>query len=459
MSDKIVAHQNMMTETPMGRLLFKMSWPAMISMLIQACYNIVDTIFVSMIGEEAVAAVSYIFPISFLMIAFGVGTGVGINSLISRRLGAMRIEEANLAAENGYFLAIINWIIFAIVGVFFADNFMEAFTQTEYIVENGAVYLSITTIGSIFIMIQVTNEKIMQATGNMVIPMLCSLSGAIVNIFLDPMFIFGIGPFPELGVTGAAVATVIGQAIAFTIGSIYVAKADHAVKISFKKFRPDFKIIKDIYAVGAPAIVMQAIGSVMILGLNGIIGGISETGVAVFGVYQRLQSFVFMPCFGLTQGLMPIMGFSYGAKNKKRFMEAYTKGLVVAMLIMAVGCVIFQLFAHQLLSIFNATENMYKIGESALKIISLCFIPAAYGITTSTSFQATGHGFISMMASLIRQLVGILPLAFVLTKMFGITGAWMAFPLAEILGLIFLVTMFTWHYKKEIKTLGEPSID
>lgn len=455
MSDKITAHQNLMSDTPMGRLLFKMSWPAILSMMIQACYNIVDTIFVSQVGEQAVAAVTYIFPVQLLMISFGVGTGVGINSLISRRLGARRTDEANSAAVNGYFLAVINWLLFTVFGLFFARQFMEVFTDTEFIIENGIVYLQIITIGCAFVMIQVTNEKIMQATGNMVIPMLCSLTGAVINIVLDPMFIFGYFFFPEMGVAGAAIATVIGQMAGFIIGSLYVAVTEHAVKISFRGFRPDLHIIKEIYAVGAPAIIMQAIGSVMNLGMNAIVGGISESAIAVLGVYQRLQSFAFMPCFGLTQGMLPVLGFSFGAKNKKRFIEAYKRGLIVAMSIMIGCCIVFQVFPHQLLSIFNASENMYSIGISALRIISICFIPAAYGITTSTTFQATGHGVISMIASLIRQLFGILPIAYLLSKTIGITGAWMAFPLAEILGTIFLVSAFLWHYKREIANLGQ----
>lgn len=453
MSDKITAHQNLMSDTPMGKLLFKMSWPAILSMLIQACYNIVDTIFVSQVGEQAVAAVTYIFPIQLLMISFGVGTGVGINSLISRRLGAKRTDEANSAAVNGYFLAVINWLLFAVFGLFFARQFMEAFTDTEFIIENGIVYLQIITIGCVFVMVQVTNEKIMQATGNMVIPMLCSLTGAVINIVLDPMFIFGYSFFPEMGVAGAAVATVAGQMVGCVIGSLYVAVTEHAVKISFRGFRPNMHILKDIYAVGAPAIIMQAIGSVMNLGMNAIVSGVSESAIAVLGIYQRLQSFALMPCFGLTQGMLPVLGFNYGARNKKRFIEAYKKGLVVAMSIMVGCCIVFQIFPHQLLSIFNASENMYSIGISALRIISICFIPAAYGITTSTTFQATGHGVISMIASLIRQLFGILPIAYFLTKFIGITGAWMSFPLAEILGTIFLVSAYIWHYKRELKNL------
>ena len=455
MSDKITAHQNLMLDTPIGRLLFKMSWPAILSMLIQACYNIVDTIFVAYVGEQAVAAVTYIFPINMLQIAVGVGTGVGINSLISRRLGAKRLEEANLAASNGYFLAVCSWAAFAIFGIFFAGAFMNTMTETPYILENGSIYLRITCICSFFILVQVTNEKIMQATGNMVVPMLCSLIGAITNIALDPLFIFGIGPFPEMGVTGAAVATVIGQCVSFIIGSIYVFKNDHAVKISFKGFKPNGSIIKDIYAVGAPAMIMQAIGSVMGFGMNLIVGNISETGVAVLGIYQRLQSFVFMPCFGLTQGLLPILGFSFGAKNKKRFMSAYKRALTVALIIMGVGFICFQLFAHQLLQIFNATDEMYEIGVGALRIISICFIPAAYGIATSTTFQATGHGVLSMIASIIRQLAGILPIAFILSKFMGLTGAWLGFPLAEILGTAYIIGAYIWHYKKEIRDLDK----
>ena len=454
MTEEVKLTENKMGVMPIGKLLLNMSWPAILSMLIQALYNIVDTIFVSFIGEQAIAAVTYIFPVNMLMIAFSVGTGVGINSLIARRLGAKRFDEADDAASHGFILSFFNWAVFAVFGLFFATIFMEAFTQTPYIVENGAMYLKVTTIGSLFLMVQVTNEKILQSTGNMIMPMICSLAGAVTNVILDPCFIFGIWIFPEMGVTGAAVATVIGQAVSMTLGLFLLFGHDHAVTIKFRGFKFKGEVIRDIYAVGLPAIIMQAIGSVMLFGLNAILGAISETGVAVLGVYQRLQSFVFMPVFGLTQGALPILGYNFGARDRDRFMHAYKLALRVALIIMGAGLLCFQLFPDILLSIFNATDQMYDIGDKALRIISICFLPAAYGITTSTVFQATGHGVLSLWSSLIRQLVGALPVAIVLSKIMGLTGVWLAFPLAEVLGTGYVICAFIWLYKREIKTMG-----
>ncbi len=453
MSEKL--HENKMGTMPIGKLLISMSWPAMLSMLIQAFYNIVDSMFVSMIGEQALAAVTYIFPIQMLIIAVGVGTGVGINSLISRRLGAKKFDEANKAATHGYLLSFFSWAVFALFGLFCSDAFMKIFTDTPYIQESGASYMRIILICSMFVFVQITTEKILQATGNMLFPMLCSLSGAITNIVLDPLFIFGIGPFPEMGVTGAAVATVIGQIVSFCLGQYLLFAKKHPVHVNLKSIKIEKNIIRDIYSVGAPAIVMQALASVLQLGLNGILGGLSETAVAVNGVYGRVQSFIFMPVFGLNQGVMPIMGYNYGARNKKRLMHAYKLAFKIAFSIMFVGLVLFQLFPEFFLSIFNASENMYAIGVPAFRIISICFIPASFGIITSSLFQATGHGVMSLWMSLIRQMIGILPLAIILGKMFGLPHVWASFPLAEILGVGFAAIALKHVYTKEIKRLDE----
>ncbi len=447
--------ENKMGTMPIGKLLITMSWPAMLSMMIQALYNVVDSMFVSMLGEQALAAVTYIFPIQMLMIAVGVGTGVGINSLISRRLGAHRFEEADKAASHGYRLAFFSWAFFAVIGLFFSNIFMNLFTDTEYIAQSGAVYMRIICTCSLFVMIQMTTEKILQATGNMLFPMMCSIAGAVTNIVLDPLFIFGIGPFPEWGVAGAAVATVIGQIVSFTLGQYLLFAKKHQVHVKIKGFKMEKQIFKDIYAVGAPAIVMQALASVLQLGLNGILGGLSETAVAVNGVYGRVQSFIFMPVFGLNQGVMPIMGFNYGARNKERLMHAYKLAFKIAFTIMLIGLIAFQLFPEVFLSIFNASENMYAIGVPAFRIISICFIPASFGIITSSLFQATGHGVLSLWASLIRQMIGILPLAFVLAYLFGLPAVWAAFPLAEILGTIFIASALAYVYKKDIKKLDK----
>lgn len=449
--------ENKLAVMPIGRLIVNMSWPAVISMLLQALYNVVDSFFVSRVGEAALTAVTYIFPIQMVMIAVAVGTGVGINSLISRRLGAGRQEEADLAASHGYRLAFFSWSIFFLFGIFLSHPMMNLITDTEYIVKEGTIYLSIVTIGSLFLFVQISTEKILQATGNMVLPMLCSVIGAITNIVLDPILIFGLGPFPEMGIKGAAIATVFGQFLSMCLGQYILFAKDHKVNVRFKGWKWQPNIAKDIYAVGFPAILMQCIASVLQFGMNMILNSFTETAVAVMGVYGRMQSFVFMPVFGINQGVLPILGFNYGARNKKRLLDTYKKGFLFAFIIMATGLLVFQIFPHELLSIFNASgsSEMYDIGVPALRLISLCFIPASYGIMTSSVFQATGHGFLSLWSSLIRQLIGVLPIAFLFGKFFGLNYVWLGFPLAEIMGTAYLIIAFTRLYKKELKHLGE----
>ena len=447
--------ENKMGVMPVGRLIINMSWPAILSMLVQAMYNVVDSFFVSRIGETALAAVTYVFPIQMLIIAFAVGTGVGINSLISRRLGAKKFEEADLAASHGYRLAFFNWGFFFLVGLFLSKPVLSAMTDTPYIVSEGSKYLMIVLMGSLFIFVQITTEKILQATGNMVLPMLCTITGAVTNVILDPLLIFGLGPFPEMGITGAAIATVFGQLFSMILGQLILFKHNHLIHVRLRGWKWDSRMVKDIYAVGAPAIMMQCIASVTQFGMNMILSSFTETAVAVMGVYMRLQSFIFMPVFGLNQGVLPVLGYNYGAKNRVRFMDAYKKGLLIAFSIMTLGLLVFQLFPHQLITVFNAhgNQDLYDIGIPAFRALSLCFLPAAYGIMTSATFQATGHGFLSLWSSLIRQLIGVLPAAFLLGKFVGLNAVWFSFPLAEILGTAYLVITFIILYKREIKTL------
>ncbi len=447
--------ENKMGTMPVGKLIVTMSWPAVLSMLIQALYNIVDSIFVSMISEQALAAVTYIFPVQMLLVAVGVGTGVGINSLISRRLGAQRFEEANMAASHGYRLSFFNWMGFALVGIFLSNIFMNFFSSTAYVVESGAMYMRIVTIGSLFVLVQVSTEKILQATGNMLFPMICSIAGAVINIVLDPVLIFGLGPFPKMDVAGAALATIIGQLVSMILGQYLLFKKDHQVTVKVRGFKMDSRIIRDIYAVGLPAILMQAMMSILQFGLNAILGGLSETAVAVNGVYGRIQSFIFMPVFGLNQGTLPIMGYNYGARDKGRLMKAFKIGFLIAFVIMSIGLILFQLFPRQFLSMFNASEGMYEIGVSAFRTISICFLPASFGILASSFFQATGHGVLSLWGSLIRQMIGILPLAFILSKIGGLDLVWFSFPLAEILGFLYCVIAMRHIYKKDIAKLDQ----
>ena len=445
---------NKMGTMPVNKLLFNMAWPAILSMTINSLYNIVDSIFVAQVSEDALTAVSIVTPVQMLIIALSVGSGVGINSLIARRLGAQRQEEADKAASTGLRIGIINYLIFLFIGIFVTGPFVAGYAEPgTYIYEAGCQYLSIVCIGSVFIHIQVVIEKILQSTGNMVGPMACSLTGAVVNIALDPVLIFGWFGLPELGVAGAAVATVIGQLAGLMVGVTILVRGEHLVNIQIKGFKIDWKVVADIYKVGLPSIVMQSIASVMTIGYNAILVGYSTTAVAVLGIYFKIQSFVFMPVFGLNQGAMPIMGYNYGARDRKRLMDTYKAAMVFAVAVMAAGLLLFQTVPNHLLGMFDASPEMLEIGVPALRIISICFLPAAFGIITGTLFQATGHGIYSLLVSIIRQLLGILPLAFILIRIGGVTLSWASFPLAEVLGLTYSAIMLRRLYNKEIKTL------
>ena len=447
--------ENKMGYMPIRPLMISMSLPAIISMTINALYNIVDSYFVARISEDALTAVSIIMPLQMMIIAVGVGTGVGINSLISRRLGAGRQEDADKAATTGILLGVCNWLVFMLVGLLLPGAFVSAYAKPgTYIYEAATQYLMIVFCGSFFIFVQVNLEKILQATGNMKAPMICSMSGAITNVILDPIMIFGLLGFPKLGVVGAAIATVIGQVVGFTIGvCILFGGKNHLVNIRFKGFRPEKRIIKEIYQVALPSIIMQSIASVMNVLYNMILVAYSTTAVAVLGVYFKIQSFVFMPVFGLNQGVLPIIGFNYGARNKERVKEARKEGIRLALFFMVIGLILFQTIPDKLLLIFDASPKMLEYGVPALRIISLNFIPAAFGIMNGTVFQATGHGVYSLICSFIRQLVGIVPFAYLLAKIGGVTLSWFSFPIGEVLGLIYSFAMLNKLMKNEIDTL------
>ena len=439
---------NIMQSETIPRLLFKMSFPMMLSMLIQALYNVVDSIFVAMVSETALTAVSLAFPLQNLLISAAVGTGVGINSLLSRRLGEGKHEEANHVASTSLFLAFAMWVLFVLIGVFLTKPFLALFTKDTELLKLSKSYSRICLIVSFGCIFSVTIEKLIQATGNSVQPMTMQLTGAITNIILDPVFIFVFG----LGVNGAAIATVIGQIASMLLAIIFFKKNEY-ISIKFKDIKPNARIIKDIFQVGLPSIIMNSIGTVMVSLINKILILFSATAVSVFGVYFKLQSFVFMPVFGLNNGVIPILGFNYGARNKKRMLDTMKLGLVVALLIMITGTICFQLFAKELLSLFSATEEMYRIGIPALRTISLCFIPASISIILIASFQATGFGLASMMVSIIRQLVVLCPCALLLSRLIGINGVWYSFAIAEIFGLLFSVIFFIHVYNKKIKNL------
>ena len=454
MEEKKMTHHNKMGEMPIGKLLANMAWPAILSMTISAMYNIIDSIFVARIGEDALTAVSIVNPVQMMIIALSVGSGVGINSLIARRLGAKNQEEADKAASTSIRIGFFNYFIFLLIGIFVTGPFVSGYADKgTFLYESACQYLFIVCVGSLFINIQVVLEKVLQSTGNMVAPMICSLTGAIVNIILDPILIFGMFGFPRLEVSGAALATVIGQFAGMLVGVYVIIKGEHLVHIKLFGFKMDWKVVKDIYKVGVPSIVMQSLASFMTIFLNMILVAYSTTAVAVLGVYFKIQSFVFMPVFGLNQGAMPIMGYNYGARNKERLMKTYTTALKVALIVMLTGLALFQIFPTQLLMLFDASKEMLRIGVPALRLISLCFPFAAYGIITGTLFQGTGHGVYSLIVSLTRQFIGILPLAFILIRIGGVTLSWAAFPLAEIIGVLMSTIMLKKLYNKEIKDM------
>jgi len=447
--------ENKMGTTPVLKLIITMSFPAMFSMFIQSLYNIIDSMFVAQIGVEALTALSLAFPIQMVMIGVAVGTGVGVNSVVSRRLGEGRHEEANSAATHGLVLAFISWIAFALFGFFFTKPFFQSFSNSPAVVGMGCDYLYIVTIFSFGSFILIDLEKTLQATGNMIYPMVFQLMGAIINIILDPIMIFGLFGFPKLGVRGAAIATVSGQVFSLLFCLYIVFKKNHEVHITLKRFRFSGRTVKDIYVVALPSMVMQCIMSIVISGLNVILITFSEAAVAVLGAYYKLQSFIFMPLFGLNQGIMPIMGYNYGARNKKRLIDTLKFANMIALIIMTIGTLIFVLVPDRLLAIFNASGQMLQIGIPAFRIISLCFIVSAIGIILSTLFQALGIGIYSLIISVLRQLVIILPSAYFLSKI-GLNYIWYAFPIAEAFSFIVSILLFKRLYTKNIKYMEMP---
>jgi len=446
--------QNKMGSMPIGKLLLNMAWPAILSMTISAMYNVVDSIFVARISEDALTAVSLVNPVQMLIIAVSVGSGVGVNSLIARRLGAHNQKEADKAASTSIRIAFINYLLFLFMGIFVTAPFVAGYAEKgTAIYENAVTYLSIILIGSLFINVQVILEKVLQSTGNMVGPMICALTGAIVNIALDPVLIFGMFGLPRLEVAGAALATIIGQLCGMMVGIIIIVKGEHLVHIQLRGFKLDWKVIKDIYKVGFPSIIMQSLASFMVIFYNMILVAYSTTAVAVLGVYFKIQSFVFMPVFGLNQGAMPIMGYNFGARNKERLLKTYTTALKVALVVMILGLILFQTMPKHLLMMFDASPEMLEIGVPALRLISLCFPFAAFGIITGTLYQGTGYGVYSLIVSLTRQFFGILPLAFVLIRIGGVTLSWMSFPLAEGIGVVMSAIMLRRLFNKEIKNM------
>lgn len=452
MSDT-VRTENKMGTMPIPKLLITMSLPMIASMLVQALYNIVDSMFVAQLNEKALTAVSLAFPVQNLMIAVASGTGVGINSLLSRNLGEKRYDAANNAAKNGLFLGFISFVIFALVGGLSADAFFAIQTDDTLITTYGAQYMRIITTLSLGVFMQVTGERLLQSTGKTIYSMITQGTGAIINIILDPIMIFGLFGFPRLEVVGAALATVIGQIAAAYLALYFNITKNKEINFDMRSFRPSGNVISNIYQVGVPSIIMMSIGSVMTFGMNKILLMFSSTAAAVFGVYFKLQSFIFMPVFGWNNGMIPIIAYNYGARNRKRIIQTIKVSICTAVGIMLVGLTLFQLIPGTMLGLFDASENMLKIGIPALRIVSLSFIFAGFCIIASSVFQALGNGVYSLIVSVARQLLVILPVAFIFAKLFGLHMVWWAIPIAEIVSVILSALLLKRIYGLKIKPL------
>lgn len=446
--------ENKMGVMPIKRLLISMSLPIMASMLVQALYNVVDSIFVAQINENALTAVSLAFPIQNLMIAIAVGTGVGINSLLSRALGEKNSKRASDVANNGILLGLLGYIIFLIFGLFFSRSYFASQTQDTQIIEYGVTYLSIVCIGSIGVFMQVIFERLLQSTGNTFHTMITQGTGAIINIILDPILIFGLLGAPKMGIAGAAVATVIGQIVAAILALVFNITLNKDISIQTESIRPNFKVIKDIYAISIPSIIMLSITSITTYGINNILINFTATATAVYGVYFKLQSFVFMPVFGLNNGMVPIIGYNYGAKNKDRIIETIKLSIIYAVGIMTIGLTIIQVFPEKLLMLFNASEDMLSIGVPALRIISLSYIFAGISIVSSSVFQAFGNGVLSLLSAITRQLVVLLPVAYGLSLMGNVNYIWWSYPIAEIIALILSIIFLKYIYDNKILPLN-----
>ncbi len=452
MSEQVV--ENKMGTMPIGKLLVNMSTPMMISMLVQALYNIVDSIFVAMIEEDALTAVSLAFPIQNLMIAFAMGTAVGMNALVSRHLGEKNFDRANRVAVNGIWLALFTAIVFCVGISLTTDRFFHLLTQDAQIITYGTTYLHIIGWLCFGVFFQVVFEKLLQATGKTFYSMITQIVGAVINVILDPMLIFGIGPFPKMGVAGAAIATIFGQTVGTILAIYFNIHFNKELHLDMRKYRLSGEIVGHIYSIGAPSIVMVAIGSIMNFGLNKILLWVSgSTAAAVFGVYFKLQSFIFMPIFGLNNGMIPIVAYNYGAAKPDRIKRTIFLAGRAAVMIMAVGTVLFWVFPKFFLGLFSASENMMAMGVVALRIISIHFMIAGVSIICSSALQALGHGFFSMITSIVRQLVVLLPAAFVLALIGGINAVWWAFPISEVFSLILAFSFLRFVMGRDIQPL------
>ena len=446
--------ENKMGVMPVNKLLISMSLPMMISMLVQALYNIVDSIFVSRINENALTAVSLAFPIQALLIAFGTGTGVGVNAVLSKALGEKDHKKASKAATNAIFLAVMTYLVALIIGLCFVGIFYRSQTDDTEIVSYGIQYLTIVCVFSIGMLMQMMLEKLLQSTGKTIFSMITQTVGAIINIIMDPILIFGLFGMPKMGVAGAAIATIFGQCVGSALALFFNLKFNKEISLSMKGFKPDPSMIGKIYSVGIPSIIMQAIGSLMTYGMNRILITFSSTATAVFGVYFKIQSFIFMPVFGLNNGTVPIVAYNFGARKGERMKKTIKYSICAAIGIMICGALLFQSIPDKLLMLFDASDEMLRLGVPALRIISLGFPLAGFGIGAGSVFQALGYSVYSMVISLIRQLVVLIPCAYLIGQVTGdVTGVWWAFFIAEAVSLVVSALYLRRVNRKVIQTI------
>jgi len=442
---------------PIGKLLANMSAPPMVSMLAVALYNIIDSIFVAMVSEDALTAVTLVFPVQMIMISVNVGIGVGLASLISRRLGEKRQNDADSAAAHGFVFAVIVWVLYVLFAVFAAEPFLRFFTgmqSNDAIFEMALVYCRIVMIGSVFLNISIAIEKILQGTGNTFHPMIFNIIGVGVNTAMAPILIIGYLGAPSLGVTGAGYAAIIGQFVGFMIAMILIFRKKHAVKIGFRGFRLSAETTRDILVVGAPSIVMQATMPILVGGLNKILFNYASA-VFVLGVYYRISTFVVMPTVGLNQGALPIMGYSFGAKNRLRLQATYKTALTFAIIIMAAGTAIFWIWPDRIMMLFSASEYSMDLGIHALRTISVCFVTAAFSIITIGMFQALAHGGMALVISVVRQLGLILPLAYILLIHYDVYAVWYSYPIAEVVAVIITIFFLRSVFRNDIRPLPD----
>ncbi|MGF6907703.1 MATE family efflux transporter [Fusobacterium sp. PH5-44] len=445
----IIKKENKMGTMPINKLIINMSIPIVISMLIQALYNIIDSIFVAKIDENALTAVSMAFPIQNLMIALGSGLGVGVNACLSRDLGAKKFKSVNKIAMQGVLLASCSFVLFFLFGLFFTKYFMSSQTNNSTIIQDGSDYLKICSFMSFGIFFQITFERLLQATGKSFYSMICQVSGAITNIILDPILIFGLFGMPAMGVKGAAIATVIGQILSALLGLYFNINKNKEIVFHIRNLKPNFTVIKTILTIGIPSVLMASIISITTFVLNKILITFTPTAVAVFGVYFKLQSFIMMPVYGLNSGVVPIIAYNYGANNPNRIKKTYKLAITYACFIMILGLFTFQIIPETLLLLFNASQDMIAIGKPALRIISFSFLFAGFCIVTSSVFQALGRPIYSLISAVVRQLVFLVPCAYLLSKFNKLELIWFSFLIAEV-GSVIMALYFLKKIRKSL---------